>query len=149
MVRSYSPPRLWRHRHRRDTQPEGQPRWSTSRRLRRTKARPIGDFFYRGQAHPQAPKLEPDAHGLVCLPRSAFADAFAQNASSAEQEVLAAVQRPVAATIMGVSVHRPLWKGRPSWFQIAEEDRMIAPETHWFMAAPYVMWNGIRHTVRF
>jgi pimeloyl-ACP methyl ester carboxylesterase len=49
----------------------------------------IGDVFYRRQAHPKAPKLEPDAHGLVWLPRSAFADAFAQNAISAEQEVLA------------------------------------------------------------
>lgn len=95
----------------------------------------IGDFFYRGQAHPKAPKLEPDAHGLVWLPRNAFANAFAQNASSAEQEVLAAVQRPIAATIMGVPVHRPLWKDRPSWFLIAEQDRMIAPETHRFMAA--------------
>jgi pimeloyl-ACP methyl ester carboxylesterase len=49
--------------------------------------------------------------------------------------VLAAVQRPIAATIMGVPVRRPLWKDRPSWFLIAEEDRMIAPETHRFMAA--------------
>ena len=95
----------------------------------------IGDFFHRGQAHPRAPKPEPDAHGLVWLPRNAFADAFAQNASSAEQAVLAAVQRPIAATTMGVAVHRPLWKDRPSWFLIAGEDRMIAPETHRFMAA--------------
>jgi pimeloyl-ACP methyl ester carboxylesterase len=95
----------------------------------------VSDLFYRGQAHPKAPKLEPDAHGLVWLPRNAFADAFAQNASPAEQEVLAAVQRPIAATIMGVPVHRPLWKDRPSWFLIAGEDRMIAPEPHRFMAA--------------
>ena len=42
---------------------------------------------------------------------------------------------PDRATIMGVPVHRPLWKDRQSWFLIAEEDRMIAPETHRFMAA--------------
>jgi hypothetical protein len=95
----------------------------------------VGDLFYRGQAHPATPKLEPDAHGLVWLPREAFADAFAPNASPAEQEVLAAVQRPIAAAIMGVPVHRPLWKDRPAWFLIAEEDRMIAPETHRFTAA--------------
>ena len=95
----------------------------------------VGDVFYRSQAHPKAPKLEPDAHGLVWLPRNAFADAFAQNASAAEQEVLAAVQRPIAATNIGVPVHRPLWKDRPTWFLIAGEDRMIAPETHRFSAA--------------
>jgi pimeloyl-ACP methyl ester carboxylesterase len=67
----------------------------------------------------------------VWLPRNAFA----QNASSAEQEVLAAVQRPIAASIMGAPVHRPLWKDRPSWFLIAGEDRTIAPETQRFMAA--------------
>ncbi|HEY2075127.1 MAG TPA: alpha/beta hydrolase [Streptosporangiaceae bacterium] len=94
----------------------------------------VSDVFYRAQPHPKAPLLQPDSHGLVWLPASAFADAFAPNASSAEQEVLAAVQRPIAADCIGVPVGRPLWKDRPSWFLIAEEDRMIAPETHRFMA---------------
>jgi pimeloyl-ACP methyl ester carboxylesterase len=94
----------------------------------------VSDVFYRSKPHPKAPKLEPDPHGLVWLPRKAFADAFAPNASPAEQEVLAAVQRPLATRSIGVPVHRPLWKDRPSWFLIAEDDRMIAPETHRFMA---------------
>ena len=94
----------------------------------------VSDVFYRGQPHPKAPKLEPDSHGLVWLPASAFADAFAPNASSAEQDVLAAVQRPIAAGAIGVPVGRPLWKDRPSWFLIAEDDRMITPDTHRFMA---------------
>ena len=41
----------------------------------------VADVFYRGQPHPQAPKLVPDAHGLIYLPEAAFAAAFAQNAS--------------------------------------------------------------------
>ena len=94
----------------------------------------VSDVFYRAQPHPKAPLLQPDSHGLVWLPAGAFADAFAPNASSAEQEVLAAVQRPIAADSIGVPVGRPLWKDRPSWFLIAEDDRMIAPETHQFMA---------------
>jgi pimeloyl-ACP methyl ester carboxylesterase len=94
----------------------------------------VSDVFYRAQPHPKAPLLQPDSHGLVWLPASAFADAFAPKASSAEQEVLAAVQRPIAADSIGVPVGRPLWKDRPSWFLIAEDDRMIAPETHRFMA---------------
>jgi pimeloyl-ACP methyl ester carboxylesterase len=42
----------------------------------------VGDFFYRGQANPKAPKPEPDPYGLVWLPRNAFADAFAPFTSS-------------------------------------------------------------------
>ena len=41
----------------------------------------VADVFYRGAPHPQAPKLAPDAHGWIYLPESAFAAAFAQNAS--------------------------------------------------------------------
>jgi pimeloyl-ACP methyl ester carboxylesterase len=33
-----------------------------------------------------------------------------------------------------VPVKRPLWKDVPSWFLVAEEDRMILPETQRFMA---------------
>jgi pimeloyl-ACP methyl ester carboxylesterase len=28
----------------------------------------------------------------------------------------------------------PGWKGKPSWFLLAEEDRMISPKTQQFMA---------------
>jgi pimeloyl-ACP methyl ester carboxylesterase len=94
----------------------------------------VSDVFYRNQAHPKTPKLAPDSRGLVWLPRTAFADAFAPNASPAEQEVLAAVQRPLGADCISVPVERPLWKDHPSWFLIAEEDRMISPDTHRFMA---------------
>ena len=40
----------------------------------------VGDVFYRGAPHPQAPKLAPDQHGLIWLPEVAFAEAFAQHA---------------------------------------------------------------------
>src|SRR5580693_6382031 len=44
----------------------------------------VADVFSRGTPHPQAPKLAPDAHGLMYLPEAAFAAAFAQNASKEE-----------------------------------------------------------------
>jgi len=94
----------------------------------------VADVFYRAEPHPQAPKLAPDGHGLIWLPPEAFPAAFAQHASAEEQEVLAAVQRPIAAACIGVKVGRPVWKDRPSWFLLAEEDRMIVPDTQRFMA---------------
>ena len=94
----------------------------------------VADVFYRTQPHPQAPKLAPDKHGLIYLPESAFAAAFAQNAAPEELAVLAAVQRPISPACINVAVDRPLWKDRPTWYLVAEQDRMIVHENQRFMA---------------
>jgi pimeloyl-ACP methyl ester carboxylesterase len=94
----------------------------------------VADVFYRGAPHPDAPKLAPDAHGLIYLPEAAFAAAFAQNASKEELAVLAAVQRPISPACITVKMERPLWRDRPSWFLVAEQDRMIIGDNHRFMA---------------
>ena len=94
----------------------------------------VADIFYRGEPHPQAPKLSPDSHDLIYLPDEAFATAFAQNATTDEQAVLTAVQRPIAPACITVPVPRPLWKDRPAWFLVAEQDRMIVANNQRFMA---------------
>ena len=94
----------------------------------------VGDIFYRAEPHPLAPVLGPDRHGLIWLPEEAFARAFAQDASALEQVLLAATQRPLAAACLSAPVRRPAWKDRPSWFLVAEQDRMIRPENQLFMA---------------
>jgi pimeloyl-ACP methyl ester carboxylesterase len=94
----------------------------------------IGDVFYRAKPHPDAPTLAPDAHGLIWLPDEAFAAAFAHNASADEQGLLNAVQRPIAIACITTPVRRPLWKDQPSWYLLAEDDRMIPAETQRFMA---------------
>src|SRR5215469_18785426 len=62
----------------------------------------VADVFYRGEPHPQAPKLAPDDHGLIYLPDAAFGTAFAQNAAADELAVLAAVQRPISPACITV-----------------------------------------------
>ena len=94
----------------------------------------VADVFYRLEPHPQAPKLAPDSNGLIWLPEGAFETAFAQNASVEDRAVLAAVQRPISLGCITVPVGRPLWKDIPSWFLVAENDRMIVRETHLYMA---------------
>ena len=94
----------------------------------------VGDVFYRTAPHPLAPKLAPDENGLIWLPDDAFRNAFAQQASVDDLAVLSAVQRPISRACITVPVGRPLWKDVPSWFLLAEEDRMILPETQRFMA---------------
>lgn len=94
----------------------------------------VADVFYRGETHPLAPKLAPDRHGEIWLSDEAFAAAFAQHAAPQELTVLGAVQRPLSVSCIGEAVGRPLWKDRPSWFLIAEQDRMINRDTQHFMA---------------
>ncbi|TBF45471.1 alpha/beta hydrolase (plasmid) [Rhizobium leguminosarum] len=94
----------------------------------------VADVFYRGEPDPRRPQLTPDGNGLIYYPNEAFATAYAQNASTGELAVLAAVQRPISPACIMAPVRRPLWKDRPSWFLMAEEDRMIAADNQRFMA---------------
>jgi pimeloyl-ACP methyl ester carboxylesterase len=94
----------------------------------------VADVFYRDPPHPQAPELKPDDDGWIWLPSNAFPTAFAQHATAEEHGVLAAVQRPIAAPCIQKPVPRPGWRDLPSWYLIAEEDRMINPATQRFMA---------------
>lgn len=94
----------------------------------------VADVFYRTEPHPLAPKLAPDASGLIWLPHEAFGAAFAQNASWELQEWLPVVQRPIAVPCISTPVGRSRWKDVPSWYLLAEDDRMIIKETQAFMA---------------
>jgi pimeloyl-ACP methyl ester carboxylesterase len=94
----------------------------------------VADVFYRSPPHPRAPKLAPDSHGLIYLPEPAFAEAFAPNATTEQQALLAAVQRPIAPACITTRVGHPRWRDLPSWFLVAEQDYMILPETQRFMA---------------
>jgi pimeloyl-ACP methyl ester carboxylesterase len=98
------------------------------------KGETVGDVFYRGKPHPKAPQLAPDADDLIWIPEQGFSDAFAQNASPDTIAVLAATQRPIALPCIQEAAPEPAWKTKPSWFLVAEEDRMINPETQHSMA---------------
>jgi pimeloyl-ACP methyl ester carboxylesterase len=95
----------------------------------------LTDLFFRAAPHPQAPKLVPDSANLLWLPDDAFPMAFAQNASTDDLTVLAGVQRPLRFSCMTVATPGPvLWKKVPTWYLVAEHDRMIVPATQRFMA---------------
>lgn len=94
----------------------------------------VADVFYRTPPHPRAPKLAPDSHGLIYLPESAFAEAFAPNATTEQQALLAAVQRPISPACITAPMNHPRWRDLPSWYLVAEQDYMILPQTQRFMA---------------
>ena len=94
----------------------------------------VADVFYRTAPHPKAPQLAPDAHGLIWMPEEGFGCAVAHKASPDQLAIMAAVQRPIAVQCIQEKAPAPAWKKTPSWYLLAEEDRMIIPETQRFLA---------------
>jgi pimeloyl-ACP methyl ester carboxylesterase len=94
----------------------------------------VAKVFYLNPNSPEAPKMSPDSHGFVWLPDDAFPRAITHNASADESKIAAALQRPLGVHCIQEPAPTPTWKTKPSWFLIAEEDRMISPKTQRFMA---------------
>ncbi|OLB25457.1 MAG: alpha/beta hydrolase [Acidobacteria bacterium] len=94
----------------------------------------VAKVFYRDEPHPEAPKLAPDTNGFIWMAVDGFRRAVAHQASTDQTSIMAAVQRPIALACIQESAPVPAWKTRPSWFLLAEEDRMINPKTQRFMA---------------
>lgn len=94
----------------------------------------VAQVFYKDEPHPMAPKLAPDASGFIWMPDEGFANAFAQRATAEQIALAKAVQRPISVNCIQEPAPKPLWKSRPAWFWISEEDRMINPKTQHFMA---------------
>jgi len=94
----------------------------------------VAKVFYLNPNSPDAPKMVPDSHGFVWLPDDAFSRAITHKASADESKIAAALQRPLGVHCIQEPATTPTWKTKPSWFLVAEEDRMINPETQRFMA---------------
>jgi pimeloyl-ACP methyl ester carboxylesterase len=95
----------------------------------------VAQVFYHDKLHEEAPKLAPDKHGFIWMPDDGFRRAVAHKASTEQTRILAAVQRPISIQCIQEPAPAPGWKAKPSWFLVAEEDRMINPKRQEFMAA--------------
>lgn len=94
----------------------------------------VADVFYRDKPSPEAPKLTPDNHGLLWMPNDRFSAAWCQHARPEQAALLAAIQRPIAVAAIQEKAPKPAWRAKPSWYLVAEEDRMINPATQLFLA---------------
>lgn len=94
----------------------------------------VAEVFYRDKPHPMAPQLAPDEDGWIWMPDEGFANAFAHHATTDQIALAKAVQRPISVKCIQDAAPEPAWTRKPSWFLIAEEDRMINPKTQHFMA---------------
>jgi pimeloyl-ACP methyl ester carboxylesterase len=64
-----------------------------------------------------------------------FADALAQDLPAAEVRVLHALQKPLHQSLFSAMVHTANWRKLPSWYLIADEDRLFSPTAQLFLAA--------------
>ena len=94
----------------------------------------VAQVFYREPPHPEAPQLAADSHGFIWMPADGFQKAVAHKASADQTAIMAAVQRPIAVKCIQEVTSQPTWRTKPTWYLLAEEDRMIKSTTQRFMA---------------
>jgi len=94
----------------------------------------VAEVFYRDKPHALAPQLAPDASGIIWMPDEGFGLAFAPKASPEQLGLLNATQRPIAVACIQERSPKPAWRDKPSWYLIADEDRMIPLATQRYLA---------------
>jgi pimeloyl-ACP methyl ester carboxylesterase len=77
---------------------------------------------------PGVTELRPLADGFLVLTPKGVQEDFAPDLSLAERNLLFATQIPTQGAALGTPVITAAWRTKPSWFVIASNDRMIAPE---------------------
>jgi pimeloyl-ACP methyl ester carboxylesterase len=71
----------------------------------------------------------PDANGFLRLTEKGIAEDFAQDLAADEQRLIAATQGQVSGpNELGAKVTTAAWKQKPTFYIVADHDRMIAPE---------------------
>jgi pimeloyl-ACP methyl ester carboxylesterase len=71
--------------------------------------------------------IEADSHGFLWLSAAKMAGDFAQDLPPAKQRIMTVSQGPIAMSCFGDKMGVPAWKTKPSWYLVAENDRMIPP----------------------
>jgi pimeloyl-ACP methyl ester carboxylesterase len=90
-----------------------------------------------GKEEPPPPWLadiRPDRAGFLSLTPESVASNFAQDLPASQTAVMAVTQGPVAGKAFDERVTNAAWKSKPSWFIVAEKDRMIQPDLERAMA---------------
>jgi pimeloyl-ACP methyl ester carboxylesterase len=79
-------------------------------------------------ATPGVTELRLLADGFLVLTSKGILEDFAPDLPLAERNLLLATQTPTQGAALGTEVSTAAWRTKPSWFVIASNDRMIAPE---------------------
>ncbi|HJU38004.1 MAG TPA: alpha/beta fold hydrolase, partial [Tahibacter sp.] len=88
-------------------------------------------------APPDAPKLPivRSAEGFLTLDRAPFAAVFAADVAPDTARFMADAQQPWGGRALEDAVAGAAWKTRPSWYLVAQDDRVIPPDAQRAMAS--------------
>jgi pimeloyl-ACP methyl ester carboxylesterase len=76
---------------------------------------------------PQPPILPP-VEGFLFLDREKFHASFAGDLSAEQAAFMADSQVPWGVDALGGAISEAAWRGKPSWYLITNQDRMIPPD---------------------
>ena len=82
---------------------------------------------------PVPPILTPQ-EGFLFLDRSKFAASFAADVEPELAAFMADSQVPWGVEALAGAVSKPAWRGKPSWYLVATDDKMIPPPAQRSMA---------------
>lgn len=78
---------------------------------------------------PVGPELVADPTGTYYkLSDKGVREDFAQDLSFHERSILSVVQGPTGTAALGSPITAPAWRNKPTWFIIANQDRIISPD---------------------
>jgi pimeloyl-ACP methyl ester carboxylesterase len=96
---------------------------------------PVADL---GKGFPEPPggaELRPDAQGYLTITTKGVMESFAPDLPLAQRRIVAATQGATNSAVFGAKVTQAAWKDKPSWYVVAANDRMIAPDLERHFAA--------------
>jgi pimeloyl-ACP methyl ester carboxylesterase len=95
-----------------------------------------GDLNNEYPAPPGDKEFRPDANGFLKMTDEGIAKDFAQDLPASETKILAAIQGQTSGpNELGAKVTTAAWRNKPSFYIVADHDRMIAPELEKKLAA--------------
>jgi len=80
-------------------------------------------------------KLEVDSSGFLYLAQESVSQFLAQDLPATDNRVLAATQQPIRVGALMDRVALAAWRGKPCWYVVTSEDRMISPSLQRQLAA--------------
>jgi pimeloyl-ACP methyl ester carboxylesterase len=78
--------------------------------------------------------FEPDAAGFIYLSADKYPQLFAGDLPERQARVMWASHKPIHSAIFGQSNPAAAWRTVPSWFIVAQQDRVISPDLERFYA---------------
>jgi pimeloyl-ACP methyl ester carboxylesterase len=81
-----------------------------------------------------ADQVQPQPNGFLLLSQKGIEEDFAQDLTPAEKAHLVAAQPKTSGAIFEAKPTAAAWRGKPAWYVVASNDRMIDPEQEKSMA---------------